>query len=370
MENKKEKTTPNVSVGADTEQSSQIFNNNIIPQIQKSINSFDKIEDSLKTLTLNELYDKVYIDSPPIIETILYPGVHLFVGTPKVGKSFMMAQFAYHVSSGTDLWNLKVEKAKVLYLALEDSYKRLQKRLYRMFGANGNENLFMAITSGDLDGVLEKQLSDFLLKHIDTKLIIIDTLQKIREGCNDKASYSKDYETITKLKKIADKFSICMLIVHHTRKEKADDVFDMISGTNGLLGAADSGMLLQKESRTSLNATLEISGRDQQDQKLFLTKNVETLQWELEKIETELWKEPSDPLLETIAEKVNSNNPNWQGTPTELVEFLGEEIKANTLSMRLNICATRLFNEYKIVYKNLRTHSGRQITLSLNCDDA
>ena len=79
-----------------------------------------------------------------------------------------------------------------------------------------------------------------------------------------------------------------MLLVHHTRKQNSDDKFDMISGTSGLLGAADGAFLLQKEKRTGNAATLEVSGRDQQDQKLYLVRNTETLLWDLQRAETEL----------------------------------------------------------------------------------
>ena len=124
--------------------------------------------------------------------------------------------------------------------------------------------------------------------HPDTRLIIIDTLQKVREVGGESYSYAIDYQIITRLKAFADRYGICLLLVHHTRKQQADDKFDMISGTNGLLGAADRAFLLQKEKRTSNAATLEISGRDQQDQKLYLSRNPERLIWELEKTETEL----------------------------------------------------------------------------------
>ena len=79
-----------------------------------------------------------------------------------------------------------------------------------------------------------------------------------------------------RLKSFADAHGLCLLLVHHTRKQNADDKFDMISGTSGLLGAADGAFLLQKEKRTGNAATLEVSGRDQQDQKLYLIRNTET----------------------------------------------------------------------------------------------
>ena len=154
-----------------------------------------------------------------------------------------------------------MRQGTVLYLALEDNHRRLQERLYRMFGVESTGNLFFAIGAKQLGGGLEEQLKGFVREHTDTRLIIIDTLQKIREAGAEKYSYANDYEVITKLKRFADISGVCLLVVHHTRKQQADDKFDMISGTNGLLGAADGAFLLQKERRADNAATLDISGR-------------------------------------------------------------------------------------------------------------
>lgn len=139
----------------------------------------------------------------------------------------------------------------------------------------------------------------------------------------------------------------------------------MISGTNGLLGAADGAFLLQKEKRTGSTATLEVSGRDQQDQRLHLKRNENTLAWDLERTETELWKEPPEPLLETVAEKITEEIPEWSGTPSEMVELLGVDMKANALTYKLNINAGHLYNEYGIRYENKRCHDGRKVKLYL-----
>ena len=170
---------------------------------------------------------------------------------------------------------------------------------------------------------------------------------------------------IVSLKQYASAYGICLMLVHHTRKQQADDKFDMISGTNGLLGAADGAFVLHKEKRTANAAILEISGRDQQDQKLYLTRNQEKLTWELDRAETDLWKEPPEPLLEIIARKITPDCPTWQGTPTELVTFLGVEIQPNALSMKLNVNAGRLLQEYKISYSSRRTHKSKLISLEL-----
>ena len=372
MENKKEMTAPNVSVGADTEQPIQKIAENSIYEYEENIKSFEEMQREmqlsldpsyLKAVSMNELFDTQYQSKPPLIDGLLYPGTYIFAGSPKLGKSFLMAQLAYHVSTGTPLWNYTTRKGTVLYLALEDDYRRLQERLYRMFGTESADNLFFSVSAGQLGKGLDEQLARFVAEHTDTKLIIIDTLQKVREVGGDNYSYANDYQIMARLKSFADAHGLCILLVHHTRKQTADDKFDMISGTSGLLGAADGAFLLQKEKRTGNAATLEVSGRDQQDQKLYLVRNTETLLWELQRAETELWKEPPEPLLEKIATTLLSESKVWEGTASELCDILGEDVKPNVLSLRLSINANRLLKDYGIHYKASRTHNGRKLSL-------
>jgi RecA-family ATPase len=358
-------------VGADDRQSPNNTTNSItdfdeeIKTMEEESTEFlRKMEPSyMETISMTKLFDSVYQSKPPIVEGLLYRGAYLFVGAPKLGKSFLMAQLAYHVSTGTPLWGFPVRQGTVLYLALEDDYRRLQERLYRMFGTAENDNLHFAVSASQIGKGLDDQLGRFIREHPDTSLVIIDTLQKIREVGGEAYSYASDYQIITRMKQIADSYGICLMLVHHTRKQKADDCFDMISGTNGLLGAADGAFLLQKEQRTSNIGWLEISGRDQQDLRLILKKDEETLCWELERAETELWKAPPEPLLEMIAEKITVDCPEWTGSPTELCEFLAVDWKPNVLTQRLNVNASRLMQEYGIRYCYKRSHAGRRIWL-------
>lgn len=366
MENINEMTALNASVGAEAGQPIINNNNYIINENYTDFNSLelncDINESYLHTVSMTELFDSTYESKPPIIDGLLYTGTYLFVGAPKLGKSFLMAQLAYHISTGTPFWNYPVRKGTVLYLALEDDLRRLQKRLYQMFGTESTENLYFSVSASQLGNGLDEQLQGFVDKHSDTRLIIIDTLQKVREVSAD-YSYGKDYDIVTRFKKFADSNGVCVILVHHTRKQKADDTFDMISGTNGLLGVADGAFVLQKEKRTANSATLEILGRDQQDQKLYLTRNTTRLIWELDRAETELWKEPPEPVIETVAELVTEEQSQWCGSPTELVKVLGLDISANSLTRNLNINSARLFNEKGIRYYKKKCHEGRRIIL-------
>ena len=372
MNKEKEMTAPIVSVGADTEQSSQNLTNNSLTDFDPDFKGYDEMQREilrmmdpsyLKTVSMSELLDNVYQSKPPLVDGLLYRGTYLFVGAPKLGKSFLMTQLAYHISTGTPLWNYPAHKGTVLYLALEDDYRRLQERSYRMFGTAENESLFFSVSAGQLGSGLDEQLTNFLREHPDTSLIIIDTLQKVREVGGDNYSYANDYQIITRLKALADSYGICLLLVHHTRKQQSDDKFDMISGTNGLLGAADGGFVLSKEKRTSNAAVLDVTGRDQEDQRLHLNKNPETLVWELESVETELWQEPPDPFLDGIAAFLSSAGGRWEGTASELCSLLHLDCKPNVLSLRLSVGSARLLRDHDIRYKASRNHGGRKISL-------
>jgi len=375
MPSEKEMTAQNAPVGSGAEQSNT-NNTIIIPENEGYFNPSDEeifeaqmqyeresSPNYMQIISMPELYEMVYSGKPPVIDNFLYPGTYLFVGSPKVGKSFMMAQIAYHVSSGLPMWNYPVRQGTVLYLALEDDYRRLQERLYRMFGTETTSHLFFSVASKSLNNGLTEQLDMFLSEHSDTNLIIIDTLQKIRDAEGDAYSYAKDYDIIAQLKAFSDKTGICLILVHHTRKQKSDDNFDRISGTNGLLGAADGAFVMYKSKRTESEATIEVSGRDQPDKKYQITRNKNTLCWDFKSAKSTCCEEPPEPVLEAIGNFITENNLFWEGTATELIEQLKIEIQPNALSMKLNVNASKLYHKYYIWYTNKRTHKGRMIQL-------
>lgn len=380
--NAKEKTALATSVGADERQSFQTKSDSSIPTSNTEINypdenSSENLEELyrqmqrmaspyyLHTVSMTELYQTTYKSRPPIIDGLLYGGAYILAGAPKIGKSFLVAQIAYHVSTGEKLWEFEVHQGTVLYLALEDDYQRIQSRMFMMYGVEDSDKLHFATAANKIGNGLDEQLEFFVREHPDTKLIIIDTMQKIREIGGEAYSYASDYEIIGKLKQFADKYGICVLIVHHTRKQPAGDSFEMISGTTGLLGCADGALLIQKKKRTALEATIDVVGRDQQDQILYLSKDPATQLWNLERTETELHREPPDKVLEAVAGLVSTEHREWTGSPSELAEAVNTGMAANALTKYLNIKCGRLKDEYSISYENKARHSGRRVTLIL-----
>ena len=373
-----EKTTALIpSVGADGGQPPHNSTNQSIPHencegnppednIEEMRERIRRMNDPhyLHTVSMTELYQTAYKSRPPVIDGLLYSGAYILAGAPKIGKSFLVAQLAYHVSTGQRLWGYEVHQGTVLYLALEDDFQRIQSRMFMMYGVADTASLHFATAANKIGNGLDEQLENFIKEHPDTKLVIIDTMQKIREAGGEAYSYASDYEIIGKLKRFADRHSICIVTVHHTRKQPAGDSFETISGTTGLLGCADGALLMQKKKRTALEATVDAVGRDQQDQILYLKKDADTQIWSLERTENEPYQEPPDPVLDTVSQLVSSESREWTGSPTELAETVNTGMAANALTKYLNVKSGRLLDEYHVKYENRAKHSGRQVKLT------
>ena len=167
-----------------------------------------------------------------------------------------------------------------MYLSLEDSFQRIQTRLFDLT-EDAPPTLHFAIMADTLKHGLEQQIEQFLMEHSTTKLVVIDTLQRVRGTGSDSNLYANDYQDIGLLKKLADKRHIAILLIHHLRKLHDDDPMNMISGSTGLSGAADSTFVLQKNSRLANIASLHCTGRDIPDRTLKLEFGEEDHIWKL-----------------------------------------------------------------------------------------
>ena len=216
----KETTAPIPSVAPDGEQPSAFARTVSITEIEETRKQFGKIQ----IMTMPELMETRFRVRPAVIDGLLPVGTYLLAGAPKIGKSFLVLQMAYQVSMGAPFLGFSSRQGTVLYLALEDTCERLQKRLAQMTEQD-SEHLILSVFSETLDEGLTERLSDFWSEHTDTVLIIIDTLQRVRSRTPDGGSYAADYDTLARLKEFSDTFGVTVLIVHHTRKEGAEDVF-------------------------------------------------------------------------------------------------------------------------------------------------
>ena len=252
-----------------------------------------------------------------VVDTLLSQGLHILVGSPKVGKSWLALWLAVTVAKGESIWGMGVKQGTTLYLCLEDSTLRIQNRLFEIT-EDAPASVHFSTNSDTLGKGLEEQLRAFLSEHPDTVLVIIDTLQMIR-GTNYDNTYANDYRDLSVLKHIADTHGIAILLIHHLRKELADDVFSRISGTTAISGAVDSSFTLVEDRRGSGKATLSCIGRDIEYRELTLERNAENVVWELVS-DSRTQPELLGGRIVILLSELMRDRAEFIGTPTELAE--------------------------------------------------
>ena len=318
----------------------------------------------LDAVNANDLMDTEFPPTDFLIEKLLGKGVYILAGASKIGKSWLVLWLADRVSKGEKVWDFKTAPCEVLYVSLEDTAQRIQQRLSEVTGGEA-DRVWIATEAELLGNGFEQQLGNFLAAHSGVGFVIIDTLQRIRQMKSEKYSYSGDYVVMTALKAIADRFNITILVVHHTRKEESEDAFNMISGTNGLMGCADGAMVLQKPSRIGKTATLDVTGREVADLQLKLEFD-DTKHWQFLEYGKEEPREDADKLLAAVQQLVYECRE-WRGTPTELVSALSPilpvDTKPHSLTRRLNASSQALAQQYGVQYESHRTKDSREITL-------
>lgn len=320
----------------------------------------------MKTEKINTVSGKelLEMDLPPIhyiVKDFLAQGLNIISGKPKIGKSWLLLLLCLKVAEGKPFLHYETERGTVLYLCLEDSYNRIQDRLLSLT-EDAPENLHFAIMANSLSTGLADQIEMFIDDHPDTKLIVIDTLQKIREASND-CSYASDYKDVGQLKSIGDQHNISIVCVHHTRKMSADDPHQMVSGTTGLVGAADCSYVLDRNDIQSSDAKFYIRGRDIEERVLNLHFNDETCEWEYVSGDTPVADcMKTDSVMNTIIQYLYKDTY-FCGTVTELIELLALPVKSNVLSKKLNRYQPEL-KKLGIVFHKKRTGERRTIVLT------
>jgi len=217
--------------------------------------------------TLFTASDLMEMDLPSVqqvVQGILYEGLTLFAGKPKMGKTWLMLALALAVALGrTALGGRPVVQGEVLYLALEDNKRRLQRRIKKLLaGQEAPPGLHFALDWSRLDEGGLEALDDFLGEHPDIKLVIGDTLARLKPRASGKRTqYDEDREAVDGLIPLAEKHRVAMALVHHLREMESDDPLDMIHGSAGLTGGVDSALVLKRQ-RGEADANLFGDGRD------------------------------------------------------------------------------------------------------------
>lgn len=241
--------------------------------------------DTNKIYAATSLMDEEIPELKHWVDDLVVPGLTLFAAAPKTGKSYLMLYLSYCISIGQAAFNKRrTKQGKVLYMALEDNKRRMQKRLGEIMKANilssfqKPDNLHLYSEVG-LDKKDRFDALKQLIKENAYDVVVIDILEKIRKS-NESKTYSNDYKLLESLKKVADTTDTAIIAVHHTNKSQSKDSLNMVSGTQGLAGAADNIMVMtmcnefKKWNRNGL--VVDIQGRDLEQQTFHLVYGQDT----------------------------------------------------------------------------------------------
>ena len=213
---------------------------------------------------------------------LISEGLNLLVGGPKLGKSWLSLGLAAAISSGEPaLGSTDVEQGPVLYLALDDTGRRVQESLSIMAagGWQPTPNLQLETASPTWGAGGEALVTDWLDANPGSRLVIIDTFEKIRGRSNSGSVYGDDYAAASRIKRVADYYGVPVLVVHHVRKDRSSaDFLEMVSGSNGIPGAADTILVLERP-RGQADGVLHVTGRDVDEADHALTFNPHAGTW-------------------------------------------------------------------------------------------
>jgi hypothetical protein len=226
------------------------------------------------TTTAAAILSMVFPEMVWAVPGLIPVGLTILAGPPKIGKSWLVLALCIAIVWGRKVWgHVEVEPGHVLYLAMEDSERRLQNRL-RLLLKDEQQPLppldglhFQIIWNRLDDGGLD-ELESWLDAHPDCRLVIVDTLAKVKPGTKGRGTaYEEDYNALGALQQMANARGVAVVCIHHLRKATSDDPFEMMSGSTGLTGVADTLMVL-KRGRGEAEAELIVTGRDIEEQSL------------------------------------------------------------------------------------------------------
>lgn len=236
----------------------------------------------MRGISAADLMAKTFAPVHYVVPGLIAEGATLFGGKPKIGKSWMAYDFALAVASGAPVFGtIPITQGDVLYLALEDSERRLKSRMLKKGVRNAPERLKLATEWPNLDNGCIAELEAWADAVERPTLIIVDVLKMVRSATRANESlYDADYRALIGLASFARKRSIAVLIVHHVRKMESEDPLESLSGTNGLTGAADTVMVLKRDIGTG-NCILYVRGRDVEESDKAVRFRPDNGTWEL-----------------------------------------------------------------------------------------
>ncbi len=316
-----------------------------------------------KSKKLKELYYEPINTEKPfmIVEDMVPVGLTMLAGLPKIGKSWMVLQLGEAIAEGKEFMGKKTNECGVLYLCLDDAEPRLQKRVAGT-GEEPNDNFNYSMEAKTIETGLFAELNAELEEHPEIRVVIIDTMQKVRDydgRSTNFSMYAKDDKEITALKQYAYRKNIAIILVHHaTKEEVGDNPLKAIQGSNGVIGGMDSILFLDRKTGCT-EGSLFVIPRDAAEYKVNL--QFKDTVWSMVSIESaeEVFEKSVPDVLKRIADFVKEKGT-WKGTLTELCEAVDEmEMKPNKVAGAITEFYDSFFKSNGITFETIRKSANR-----------
>jgi hypothetical protein len=219
---------------------------------------------------------------PPIsyvIPDLIPEGLSIIAGRPKIGKSWLALDVGIAVAAGRFcLGDRKPVQGDVLYAALEDNPRRLQRRIDKLlspFAESWPDRLKLATQWKRLDKGGVQDIEQWIESVELPRLVILDTLAGVRP-IRTTHGYTEDYESLSDLHRLVNERGVGVAVLHHVRKAEAEDPIDSVSGTLGLSGCADTILVLN---RSPQGTSLYLRGRDIEEAEHAVSFDKHTCRW-------------------------------------------------------------------------------------------
>ena len=351
------------------------------PEYENTKSEEDAPPPKLAVLSAIELMARDLGEVVFLVYEFLHQGLGVLSADPKIGKSWFALDLCLSIATGTPFLGYETVRAGALYLALEDSWRRLKGRMKKVMGSKGIEtpdNFYMAIAANPLDMGLSEQIDGHMAEHPDTRLIVVDVLERIRSGKapRNKNAYQIDSAEIAKIKVIADKYNICILLIHHNRKMRdASDSFLNMSGSQGILSSVDEGFSLEKETREAAQATLSIISREMGDSKIIIEFDRDACRWrrvstfEDEQERRERAAYDAAPVVKTIKGLLGISPLGIELTSRELSEHMPTYADTIMDTQAIGHTINRFhvkFYEYDKIIHSTRTSNGKRHSFKIH----
>jgi predicted transcriptional regulator len=153
----------------------------------------------------------------------------------------------------------------------------------------------------------------------DTRVIVVDTLQRIRPTTTSNRNsrqYEQDYEALATLTGLAAEYNVSIAIIHHTREMQAENFIDKVGGSRGLSAVVDT-VIVAERGRGSADVVMHVTGRDLPESDHAFDLDFDTL----------TWRYLGDPVLAQLTPErravIDTLNEHGPSTPTQIADTAG-----------------------------------------------